>query len=82
MLELSSTPFIRQSKSYAALATFLLACTSSAHSEKTILQYFGTSWEEIEKRIPEVAEAGYTHPHGGVKENPHRNRRRYFRSRA
>ena len=25
-----------------------------------MLQYFNTSWKEIERRIPEVAEAGYT----------------------
>lgn len=27
---------------------------------EVILQYFGTSWSEIERRIPELAEAGYT----------------------
>jgi hypothetical protein len=27
---------------------------------EVILQYFGTSWQEIEKRVPELAEAGYT----------------------
>ena len=29
-------------------------------AEESILQYFNTSWKEIERRIPEVAEAGYT----------------------
>ncbi|MGJ8725304.1 MAG: hypothetical protein ACSHYB_12160 [Roseibacillus sp.] len=27
---------------------------------EVILQYFGTSWSEIERRIPELAEVGYT----------------------
>ena len=27
---------------------------------EAVLQYFNTSWKEIERRIPEVAEAGYT----------------------
>ena len=40
---------------FAALA----AALSSARGE-AILQYFNTSWKEIERRIPEVAEAGYT----------------------
>jgi hypothetical protein len=25
-----------------------------------ILQYFNTGWVEIERRVPEIAEAGYT----------------------
>ena len=29
-------------------------------SQEAMLQYFNTSWKEIERRIPEVAEAGYT----------------------
>ncbi|NCC51147.1 MAG: hypothetical protein EOM20_08025 [Spartobacteria bacterium] len=29
-------------------------------AEEVILQYFGTSWNEIARRIPELAEAGYT----------------------
>jgi glycosidase len=32
----------------------------AAFCQETILQYFNTSWREIERRIPEVAEAGYT----------------------
>jgi glycosidase len=31
-----------------------------AVAQETILQYFNTSWKEIERRLPEVAEAGYT----------------------
>ncbi|MES2922234.1 MAG: hypothetical protein V4819_11850 [Verrucomicrobiota bacterium] len=27
---------------------------------EAVLQYFNTSWKEIERRVPEVAEAGYT----------------------
>lgn len=42
------------------IIALLLACTPAAHSEETILQYFGTSWKGIETKIPEVAEAGYT----------------------
>lgn len=37
----------------------VLASLAGAQSE-TILQYFNTSWKEIERRMPEVAEAGYT----------------------
>ena len=33
-----------------------MACS---HGE-TILQYFGTSWSEINNRIPELSEAGWT----------------------
>ena len=43
-----------------ALAAVLFTLAPFAHAEETILQYFGTSWEGIEKRIPEVAEAGYS----------------------
>lgn len=42
------------------LAALLFSWTPAAQAEETILQYFGTSWERIEKRIPEVAEARYT----------------------
>ena len=44
----------------------LVACATilsglvPARAEEVILQYFNTSWPEIERRIPEVAEAGYT----------------------
>lgn len=34
--------------------------SSLVNSTEVILQYFGTSWREITRRIPEVAEAGYT----------------------
>ncbi len=35
-------------------------CLSSFTFGETILQYFGTSWNEINDRIPELAEAGWT----------------------
>lgn len=38
----------------------LLLCPAGIRAEETILQYFNTSWSEIEQRLPEVAEAGYT----------------------
>ena len=38
------------------LALFLLARTASAES---MLQYFNTSWSEISRKMPELAEAGY-----------------------
>ncbi len=39
---------------------FLLSPLSSLVAEETVLQYFNTSWKEIEYRLPEVAEAGYS----------------------
>ncbi len=44
-------------------AILLCALISGALQQiraEAILQYFNTSWKEIERRIPEVAEAGYT----------------------
>ncbi|MGI8603532.1 MAG: hypothetical protein ACR2OZ_11115 [Verrucomicrobiales bacterium] len=38
----------------------LLSFVAAAAQEETVLQYFNTSWREIERRIPEVAEAGYS----------------------
>jgi glycosidase len=45
----------------AVLPAFLTAClaSSAAAQQEAILQYFNTSWNEINARIPEVAEAGY-----------------------
>ncbi len=46
-----------------AAAAFLLAALPPAPlraQSETILQYFNTKWSEIERRIPELAEAGYT----------------------
>ena len=37
----------------------LAAIPSSLPAQETILQYFNTSWTEVEARMPEVAEAGY-----------------------
>ncbi len=46
---------------YLILLSFLLLFSpATATAEETILQYFNTSWHEIERRLPEVAEAGYT----------------------
>ena len=36
----------------------LLASCASLRAE-AMLQYFGTTWSEIERRIPELAERGY-----------------------
>jgi glycosidase len=41
------------------LFAFLLLATC-CRAQESMLQYFNTSWKEIERRIPEVAEAGYT----------------------
>ena len=38
----------------------LASLAAHAFSQEAILQYFNTSWKEIERRLPEVAEAGYT----------------------
>ena len=51
------TPRINRLLPFVLIA--LLACAGGARGE-AILQYFNTSWKEIERRIPEVAEAGYT----------------------
>ena len=44
------TPFLM------GCALFALAFTARA---EVVLQYFGTSWNEIERRIPELVECGY-----------------------
>ncbi len=41
-----------------ALILLTLALAPAARAE-VVLQYFGTSWNEIERRIPELAERGY-----------------------
>ena len=38
------------------IAFFLLARTAAGES---MLQYFNTSWDEITRKMPELAEAGY-----------------------
>ena len=38
----------------------LLLLIHYSSSAEVILQYFGTSWNEINRRIPELAEAGWT----------------------
>lgn len=46
----------------AATACLLLAMSTlpaRLHAQETILQYFNTSWTEIQARLPELAEAGY-----------------------
>ncbi len=48
-------------RSFFALAVLIAACAQpGAVRGEAVLQYFNTSWKEIERRIPEVAEAGYT----------------------
>ena len=37
----------------------VLFSSTTAFSNEVILQYFNTSWKEITRRIPELAEAGY-----------------------
>ncbi len=45
---------------YAALAALILSAAPRVQAQETVLQYFNTSWREIERRLPEVAEAGYS----------------------
>ena len=45
-------------KSHTLAAASLLAFAVPARAE-VVLQYFGTSWNEIERRIPELVECGY-----------------------
>jgi hypothetical protein len=63
---MSSTPFSLKftrigswwrQVSLVALVSFSLLSLSQA--QETILQYFNTKWTEIERRMPEIAEAGY-----------------------
>lgn len=44
----------------AALALLLLCAPVRLHAAEAVLQYFGTPWMEIARRMPELAEAGYT----------------------
>ncbi len=37
----------------------LLFLSSSAVPGEAMLQYFNTSWREIQQKMPEIAEAGY-----------------------
>lgn len=39
---------------------FVACSLRPASASEAILQYFGTTWNEITRRIPELAEAGYT----------------------
>jgi len=43
----------------ALACTYLPLSAGSLRAQETILQYFNTSWPEIEARLPEIAEAGY-----------------------
>jgi glycosidase len=50
-------------KIFSGCLTVVLSVLSTAPltaQQEVILQYFNTSWSEIERRIPEVAEAGYS----------------------
>lgn len=42
------------------ITSLLMVLGAPALQAETVLQYFNTSWTEITRRIPEVAEAGYT----------------------
>jgi glycosidase len=42
------------------LAGLMLLLLSPGLTAETVLQYFNTSWTEITRRMPEIAEAGYT----------------------
>ena len=44
----------------ALCCTLFGSATLPASAAEVILQYFGTSWPEITRRLPELAEAGYT----------------------
>lgn len=43
----------------SAKTLLIFLCSVASLQGEVILQYFGTSWREIERRLPEVAEAGY-----------------------
>jgi glycosidase len=43
----------------AIFSLLMLVMSTSFLRAEAILQYFGSSWNEIEKRIPELAERGY-----------------------
>lgn len=49
-------PFLRPT----GLAGLMLLMLSPGLTAETVLQYFNTSWAEITRRMPEIAEAGYT----------------------
>ncbi len=44
----------------AGVFGLLILAAHPAVAEEAILQYFNTSWAELARRIPELAEAGYT----------------------
>ncbi len=51
----------RRLSSIALLGLWMLAAIPwPSHATEVVLQYFGTSWLEIARRMPELAEAGYT----------------------
>jgi hypothetical protein len=51
----------RRLSSIALLGLWMLAAIPwPSHATEVVLQYFGTSWPEIARRMPELAEAGYT----------------------
>ncbi len=56
-----SSPSVRcHARCLAVFWAALSVLSGTLHGQETILQYFNTSWREIEDRLPEVAEAGYT----------------------
>src|SRR6188474_1432670 len=44
----------------AVLAALCMAVPVQVSRGEAMLEYFNTSWKEIERRIPELAEAGYS----------------------
>ncbi len=52
--------FLSRQSGLLLLGSALLCSSLNSRAEESILQYFGTTWQEIEQRLPEVAEAGYT----------------------
>ncbi|MCH2061045.1 MAG: alpha-amylase family glycosyl hydrolase [Verrucomicrobiales bacterium] len=53
-------PELLKPRRLSIILTTLFLGTSMLHGREVILQYFNTSWKEIERRIPEIAEAGYS----------------------
>ncbi len=56
-------PFLPPARLWLALAATLGALGSlpvARAQQEVVLQYFNTPWTEIERRLPEIAEAGYS----------------------
>ena len=55
-----SSPVRRSGRVGLLLLALLAIVPNRARAGEVILQYFNTSWPELTRRIPELAEAGYT----------------------